>query len=1447
MNFDSIYSISFWASSAQNKVNFNILSDDVVLKTITDDEGIGDGVWKQFTVDTSSLTGEHVFKLVNNEKVQLRIDDFTVNVIVNPGFENGKDGWDSDFTVASVAAHSGSQGLQATKANKYISQTLNFDSIYSISFWASSAQNKVNFNILSDDVVLKTITDDEGIGDGVWKQFTVDTSSLTGEHVFKLVNNEKVQLRIDDFTVNTNEPTDEETSPVNTTISVAYLNTGFVVISLKDENDKVIPNVNITYRVDNNEIINESTDINGQIIFSALTGNFSVSVNFTGNENYSSSNNIVNFSNINFIINPFINSDFEQGKLDTYADVYGWNVTGGAAHGGKRPDGQISIFNGTRALLLSGNYYGFWVSQYLNFDYIDKVTFKYYALDASLNWFNYNLTTLIGGNIIENVPTADESCWQEVTIDTHDIQGINLFELSTGGQFTPLRLYLDDFAVVYNNEIVSDFTYNANVDGENVTVNFINTAIGSINKILWSFDDNTTSNLINPTHIFKPGNHNVSLTVYNGENFVNQTYTLSLNFPTIDGKMYDGIQDAINNATDSATIEIPNDLTEDLTIDKNLTLNFNGNKLDGNINVNNGAKVTVNNIAGANSFSTDDSSKLTITESNIADTNITLNTGNITLDGNDFTGSYITVVNANAVIANNNIANGGIKVNGGKSKINNNVLSGNDVAITQTEGETNITSNIITDNNIGVNVTNGTSNINFNVIYNNNNVALAYVGTVDASNNWFGVLQATFSTTVPDGYVDVYAPNAEQPVWLVLTLNSKETQFYTTQNHTIIANLTTNSNGDDTSSLGVLPKFTLPVSTELGEASDVNVEDSIGEFTLTTGKLPSDEVSFTIRGEEYTLDNVAIVAKIINTNLTIESVENGVVIVTLKDVDGNLISDANVTYTVNTGDQITDKTVDGKITIPGLKGTVTVVADYAGISEYPYYNSTTASENFHFVYDGNINITIPESAKTNETTSITIQLPTDAQGTVNIFVDTKKINTTQVTGTTIIPLNDVGIGEHVVEVTYDNDDIYYPANKTQVLIVSKGTPTITATGCAVGENETAIVEVNIDGATGIVLVEVGGNKYFAELEKANAIVNVVGLKPGNYTANIKYIGDEKFTQTTTTAEIKVSEVEDKSITELKEELAEAKENATQLFNNLTDANKKIENLTTQLNETQSNATKLAEDLDAANAKVDNLTTQLNKTQANATQLFNNLTEANAKVENLTTQLNETQSNATKLAEDLEDANQKAENLTIQLGDAQKQIHTLSADLISTTVAANNLNIKALTNGNIQVTLKANGTALANKTVNVIINGVVYNGTTGEDGVAKIAVKFASAGTYYATVTFAGDDTYKSSIGTSKVVVSKKATKITAPKKSFKAKVKTKKVKITLKSGSTALKSKKITLKVNGKTYTAKTNSKGVATIKVTKLTKKGTFTYTVKFAGDKAYKAITKKGKITIK
>ena len=92
------------------------------------------------------------------------------------------------------------------------------------------------------------------------------------------------------------------------------------------------------------------------------------------------------------------------------------------------------------------------------------------------------------------------------------------------------------------------------------------------------------------------------------------------------------------------------------------------------------------------------------------------------------------------------------------------------------------------------------------------------------------------------------------------------------------------------------------------------------------------------------------------------------------------------------------------------------------------------------------------------------------------------------------------------------------------------------------------------------------------------------------------------------------------------------------------------------------------------------------------------------------------------------------------------------------------------------------------------------------------------------------------------------TKLTAKAKTFKLKTKTKKYTITLKDNKNkAMKNKKVTLKVKGKTYTAKTNSKGKATFKLTKLTKKGKYTAVIKYAGDKHYQEVTKKVKITVK
>ena len=173
-----------------------------------------------------------------------------------------------------------------------------------------------------------------------------------------------------------------------------------------------------------------------------------------------------------------------------------------------------------------------------------------------------------------------------------------------------------------------------------------------------------------------------------------------------------------------------------------------------------------------------------------------------------------------------------------------------------------------------------------------------------------------------------------------------------------------------------------------------------------------------------------------------------------------------------------------------------------------------------------------------------------------------------------------------------------------------------------------------------------------------------------------------------------------------------------------------------------------------------------------------------------------------------------------------------------------------TSKNIVVTLTdAAGNALAKHSVVIVLNGVTKTVVTNDKGQATFAIPSnLAAKTYEATITFEGDADCLKSTTTAKVVVNKAKPKLTAKKKTFKAKKKSKKYTIVLKTDKNkALSKVKVTIKVKGKTYKAKTNAKGKATFNLKKLTKKGKYKATVKFAGNKNYKAVTKKVKITVK
>lgn len=200
-------------------------------------------------------------------------------------------------------------------------------------------------------------------------------------------------------------------------------------------------------------------------------------------------------------------------------------------------------------------------------------------------------------------------------------------------------------------------------------------------------------------------------------------------------------------------------------------------------------------------------------------------------------------------------------------------------------------------------------------------------------------------------------------------------------------------------------------------------------------------------------------------------------------------------------------------------------------------------------------------------------------------------------------------------------------------------------------------------------------------------------------------------------------------------------------------------------------------------------------------------------------------------------------------------------------------------GNVTVTVSPTEFIVGDSNVTVSLNssspGTLYIykdgwGQSFDEAKGNHTIEYLSVGTHIIRVTFEnGEDYYSkqftvnvkpwtpsgdansSESNPPKQEVTAQKTKITAPAKTFKSNVKTKKYAVTLKSGKKALSKATVYLKIKGKKYSktlkVKTDAKGKAIFKIKNLTRKGKYTATVTFKGNKNYQAAKQTAKLTVK
>ena len=245
---------------------------------------------------------------------------------------------------------------------------------------------------------------------------------------------------------------------------------------------------------------------------------------------------------------------------------------------------------------------------------------------------------------------------------------------------------------------------------------------------------------------------------------------------------------------------------------------------------------------------------------------------------------------------------------------------------------------------------------------------------------------------------------------------------------------------------------------------------------------------------------------------TITEGENATVNVVLpSDAIGN-VTVGNITVPVVNG--------TANVTISGLAvGNTTLPVTYSGDDNYnPAETNVTVTVLNKPKIDSNIDVSADDIFE-GEVANVIVVLPGDATGNVTIVLNGKSkvinINNTTVRGlngalSMLVSYDNLTVGNYVVLAMYSGDDKYNPSTDIVMFKVSEvpkenATMNVSADPIIEGENATIVVALPED-ASGNVTV---GNDT-VPVVNGTAIFTIPGLTLGNYTFPVVYSGDDKY-------------------------------------------------------------------------------------------------------------------------------------------------------------------------------------------------------------------------------------------------------------------------------------------------------------------------------------------------
>ena len=228
-----------------------------------------------------------------------------------------------------------------------------------------------------------------------------------------------------------------------------------------------------------------------------------------------------------------------------------------------------------------------------------------------------------------------------------------------------------------------------------------------------------------------------------------------------------------------------------------------------------------------------------------------------------------------------------------------------------------------------------------------------------------------------------------------------------------------------------------------------SIEDCDYDFVATVGAIPSEDNSHHYLNATKLKPVVAV-----DSVVDISSSEKGVVVIALTDNSSAPIAGATVKYTVNGGEEQTVTTgEDGKATVSGLTGEVTIAVSYEGNESF---NAISDTKSFNFTEEPVVpakvatKITAPKVTATyNVAKNLVITLTANGKSIANKKVTVKvgtisKTLKTNAKGQVSLNVATLVPKTYTATVKFAGDDGYLASSVSPKVVVSKAKPKITA-------------------------------------------------------------------------------------------------------------------------------------------------------------------------------------------------------------------------------------------------------------------------------------------------------------------------------------------------------------------------------------------------------------------